>query len=323
MTGRFLRLYPAAWIAALISFSVMSLVPWAAYKAQGINVVPQLGALARSLTLIGDYFIASSYWTLPVELAFYLVVFLSLCTGGRVTLIAVARLLVALSCPYLIFLFFHEIKLMELPWLDFGYGLKNMFLVRHGPFFAIGIYIWSYTTNRSLHNVDVLAACAAFMLAMLEITTRAMQVVGIYATAPEGAISLSFLIISSIAVFFLFLAGIHQSMLHRRTMYFSPAFKRVLRAAGLVTYPLYLLHEAVGGYVLHLTMGMAAFPVRIATALAVAILFAYVVSALGEPLLRRYLRAWIVDPLAGAPTGRDIENQKRETVPCHDTPKLI
>lgn len=174
MTGRFLRLYPAAWIAAVISFSLISLVPWAAYKAQGINVVPQLGALARSLMLVGDYFIASSYWTLPIELAFYLVVFLSLCTNGRFGLIAIARLLVLLSFPYLILLFLHEIRIVNLPWLDFGYGLKNMLLVRHGPFFAIGIYIWSYTTKRLLHNIDNLVFFVALMLAMLEITTKAM-----------------------------------------------------------------------------------------------------------------------------------------------------
>lgn len=303
MTGRFLRLYPAAWIAAVISLSLISLVPWAAYKAQGINVVPQLGALARSLMLVGDYFIASSYWTLPIELAFYLVVFLSLCTNGRFGLIAIARLLVLLSFPYLILLFLHEIRIVNVPWLDFGYGLKNMLLVRHGPFFAIGIYIWSYTTKRLLHNIDNLVFFVALMLAMLEITTKAMQVIDIYAVPQEGAVSLRFLITSTIIVFAIFLYGIYQSMQHRKTIQLSAACKRILRAAGLVTYPLYLMHEAAGGYVLHKTVGMLAFPVRIAMALAIAGCLAYVVSAFGEPMLRRYLRVLIVDPFVKAPTG--------------------
>lgn len=289
LIGRFLRLYPAAWIAGIVSFALMSSIPWDAYKEQGIGVVPQLGALARSMTLVGNYYISSAYWTLPIELAFYFLIFLALCTGGQLKLVAIARALIVLSSPYLIAAFCQKIGLLNLPWLEVGFGLTNMLLIRHGCFFALGIYIWYLTEGYPVKRTDLLLFLAASILATIEISTGA-----IHAAATDSVMSSTFLLVSCIMTFAMCTYGVYLSMRHRKTLRLAPSAKRVLRALGLVTYPLYLMHEALGGFILyHVTSDMAPYLVRVALAVAATIIAAYAVSAYGEPLLRNYLRALI------------------------------
>jgi exopolysaccharide production protein ExoZ len=291
LVGRFLRLYPAAWLAALISFSIFMLLPWSAFKENGVNIVPQLGALARSLTLVGDYFLTSSYWTLPVELAFYLVVYLSMLTGGRVNLLWIARLLVMVSAPYLIFAFIHRLGLIDAPWLEFGNGLANALLVRHGPYFAIGIYIWMKIERRPLARSDNAVFILALSLSAIEIAIKSLILVTqnpVTAADPRNAF---YMITFSLVTFSLFLYGIYFSMRYRETIQLSTQSKRILRTAGLMTYPFYLLHESVGGATLHMMGAKAPAVSTVLAAIVVSGAVAYLVCALGEPWLRKWLRS--------------------------------
>jgi exopolysaccharide production protein ExoZ len=70
--ARFLRLYPTAWICACISLAVIWSTGIAAYAALGINVYLGPGAVAGSVVLVWSKWLASAYWTLPIEIAFYL-----------------------------------------------------------------------------------------------------------------------------------------------------------------------------------------------------------------------------------------------------------
>lgn len=280
--GRFLRLYPAAWIAAILSFVLLLLVPREIYTANGVKVYPGGQAFVSSLTLINGYFLASAYWTLQIELAFYVLVWLSLLTSGRVTLIALARTLILLSCPYFVAFSAHAAGLVNWPWLDLEWGLKNALLVRHGPFFAIGIYIWWVAENRAVAQLDKVLIAVALLLAAIEIALRAAD--GIPAIV-------GFVTISSILTFALALPAIYLSMRHRGPLNLSTGIKNALRAAGLMTYPFYLLHETVGGFALHLAEddGVSS-TLSIGAALAAAGMVAYAICMFAEPWLARRLR---------------------------------
>lgn len=293
LIGRFLRLYPAAWIAALISFSLFMMLPWSAFKENGVNIVPQLGALARSLTLVGEYFLTSSYWTLPVELAFYLVVYLSMLTGGRVSLLWIARLLVMVAAPYLIFAFIHRIGLINAPWLEFGNGLANALLVRHGPYFAIGIYIWMKIERRPLARIDNAVIILALSLSAIEIAIKSLILVAQNPVAGAESRGAFYMLTFSIVTFSLFLYGIYFSMRYRETLHLSKRSKHMLRTAGLMTYPFYLLHESVGGATLHVLGAKAPAVSTVLAAIIVSGAVAYLVCAFGEPLLRKRLQAAI------------------------------
>jgi peptidoglycan/LPS O-acetylase OafA/YrhL len=280
--GRFLRLYPAAWIAAILSFVILLVVPREIYMENGVKVYPGGRAFVSSLTLLNGYFLASAYWTLQIELAFYLLVWLSLLTGGRVTLIALARALILLSCPYLVAYSAHAAGLVNWPWLDLEWGLKNALLVRHGPFFAIGIYIWWIAERRGIAQFDRVLIAVALLLAAIEIALR----------AADGIPSIiKFVTVSSILAFASALPAIYLSMRHRGPLNLSAGIKNALRAAGLMTYPFYLLHETVGGFVLHQAGNYGlSLTLSISAALAATGVVAYAICMFAEPWLARRLR---------------------------------
>jgi peptidoglycan/LPS O-acetylase OafA/YrhL len=290
--NRVLRLYPAAWIAAAINGALLMMVARPFYQALGVNVVPQLGAFLRSLTLFADYHLTSAYWTLPIELAFYGLILLSLAIGGRPRLRWIARCLVFAAAPYLVALLLNTLHAIDAPWLDLGYGLKNALLVRHGPYFALGVYIWLHKVGHRLERVDVIAIALAAALAALEIFARSSELVGIYARAGGEPVGLAFLAWSACAMFAVFALAIWLSVRYNETLVPPLAGRKILRTAGLMTYPFYLLHEAVGGAVLHaLGAGGAPFAARVMLALGATGVAAYLVACWGEPCVRRQLKA--------------------------------
>jgi exopolysaccharide production protein ExoZ len=290
LRGRVLRLYPAAWIAALINIAILLMVPRSHYQALGISVIPHLGAFARSLTLFGDYFLASSYWTLPIELTFYAIVFAALCTGGAERFRLIARTLVTVSMSYLLLLFLVTLHVLDAPWLNLGYGLKNALLVRHGSYFAIGIYFWMITNRRDIHRADYLFFAAALCASILEIYCRASELVGVFAagsSVPSGAEVLS---IASIAAFFCFAATIFMSLRYADKWIPSKKAKGILRTLGLMTYPYYLTHEVIGGAILHHAklLGLS-HPAGIFLALMSVGFVSYVIALHAEPIARQLI----------------------------------
>lgn len=284
--SRFLRLYPAAWIAAAISFAILALVPWSAYQALGIGVIPQLGALARSLTLVGDYALATSYWTLPIEIAFYLLVLTTLLRRG-IGLRAVARLLALASSAYLIALSYALAATSGPGWLDLGYGMKNMLLLRHGVFFAIGIYVWIAVQQRRLERSDCLLLVLCLATGALEIICRALTLMGIYAVGEEGRLGLTPVMLGALLVFGIMLALICLSLVNARRWTPAPRMGAFVRMLGLVTYPFYLVHEVAGGAILHAALGHGlGRPAGLALALAGALGLAWLIAAFAEPALR-------------------------------------
>jgi exopolysaccharide production protein ExoZ len=288
LKSRFLRLYPAAWLAAIVNFGLLLAVPVATFGAVGVWVDPSLKALAFSLALAGNTFLTSAYWTLPIELAFYALILLSIVGGGARRFVAVARLLVVVSLPYVMFLFAATRSGDALGWFDFGYGPKNMFLLRHGIYFAIGIYFWLLNSRRRLAALDWLLLALALGGAGLEIHARAAQIVASYAVGESGPLSLGFLVTGAVAIFGACVSAIFVSLRHAQAWRPPARLAALVRTLGLVTYPFYLLHEILGGFTLHAALSRG-LPHAAALALAMAAVgsVAWLIARHGEPALRR------------------------------------
>ena len=287
LRSRFLRLYPAAWLAAVVNFGVLLSVPQDVFGAVGIWVDPSWRALGYSLGLAGTTFLTSAYWTLPIELAFYGLILLSILGGGARRFTAVARLLVLASLPYCVLLAGACAQGFALGWFDFGYGPKNMFLLRHGIYFAIGIYFWLLNGPRPLAALDRVLLALALLGGALEMFARASQIVAGYAVGPGGPIGLAYLTGGALALFAL-LAGAIVLSLRRARSWSPPAtLGRTVRMLGLLTYPFYLVHEILGGVVLHgaLARGLAPAAALVLAMLAVAFV-AWLIAGLAEPRLR-------------------------------------
>lgn len=98
--NRFLRLYPGAWCAVAISTAVLIFLPAKSYALLGIDAHFTWHALGDSFLLcsvpfLSNPYLSSAYWTLPIELAFYLIVLLMIDDGriGQIQKLAFALIL--------------------------------------------------------------------------------------------------------------------------------------------------------------------------------------------------------------------------------------
>ncbi|VXB93993.1 acyltransferase [Massilia sp. 9I] len=288
LKSRFLRLYPAAWLAALVNFGLLLALPLGVFGAAGVWVDPTPRALWFSLVLAGTTFLTSAYWTLPIELAFYGLILLAVIGGGVRRFALVARLLVLASAPYCVLLFCSRIVGFELGWFEFGYGPKNMFLLRHGVYFAIGMYFWLLNSQGRLAGADRALLALAFTGAGLEMFARASQIVGSYAPGPQGPLGLGFLVSGAMAIFAVLAGVIFLSLRHARAWVPPAGVARWVRILGLVTYPYYLIHEILGAAVLHAAGVQGLGPgASLLAAMVLIGLVAFLIARYGEPALRR------------------------------------
>jgi peptidoglycan/LPS O-acetylase OafA/YrhL len=308
--GRFLRLYPAAWIAAIVNLGFLFVAPFDVYHSLGISVSRSFESAFYSVTLAGGSFLASAYWTLPVELAFYGLIFVCLINGGAERFRLIARTLIILSAAYLSLLCLAYTVQPSLIWVDLGYGRKNMVLLRHGVFFAIGMYFWLINSRHQLDRIDYGLLIVGLAAAGLEIYSRAAQVLNLYAVS-KGAINVLAVAASAFAVFAMFTYFIFLSLRNAATWIPSPQLGVLLRTLGLVTYPYYLTHEAIGGFALtqFLAKGLGR-STSLCLSLATVGAVAYVIACHAEPFLRSLIISAVRQTPKLAETG-DSEIEKR------------
>lgn len=283
LVGRFLRLYPTAWCAAAVSYPIfLFTVP-----KHGRPILP----LILSMTLIHGPFLAGAYWTLPIELSFYFLIFLLLWFKKfeHIQLFAIA--LVFWSAPYLTVLLLNTCGVLQMQWIDFGFGAGNMSLLRHGPFFALGILVWLFREKR-ISWAGLLSAACALILGAVDIYVRSVELFHNFtsSTLPPQPFWNHLDLVANMA----FLAGFLGILLSVKLNYLFPkniTARKTVRLAGLTTYPFYLLHQRVGGYVSSEMLGLG---VGHLTSVVIALLCTGGISALvalyGEPALRSLLK---------------------------------
>lgn len=284
--GRIARLYPAAWACAVIG-AVAIVVLRSSQANVGVAAMLSGPALVHSLLLVDPPFIASAYWTLPVEIAFYAMVLALMAAGHGARLDRLAIGLLLWSAPYILALSAASAGLVTAPWLDLGYGLPNASLLRHGPYFALGILLWTSCRDRAgALRLTCMAVAAA--LAALEIGCRAQEVVGRF-PVPVSSIGSWFV---AVLAWVLCCVAIWRAAAGADRFPASAGIRLVTRRLGLVTYPFYLLHETVGGNVMGAMVGRGvAAPVALAAGLAVTGGASYAVAVYWEPAARSWLKA--------------------------------
>jgi exopolysaccharide production protein ExoZ len=283
--NRFLRLYPAAWGCVLLSSAAIFL---GENSQRTINSAVELNPtqFVHSLTLLMPPFVSSAYWTLPIEIAFYAVVLVlvSMKAFDRFEWLAVA--LTIWSAPYLTALWMVTNHWIDIPGLDLGYGLLNATLLRHGPYFALGILIW-LVAKRRITRLGVICLAAIPLLAGMEIESRASEVANRF-PAPMSTLWLSYISFSA------FLAIATAILLMTLFPQFYPKnshIRLLTRQLGLWTYPFYLLHEAVGGNVMGVLVKHAIpMPLALASALIVTAGASFIVVRFWESPLKGSLR---------------------------------
>jgi exopolysaccharide production protein ExoZ len=264
LRGRVLRLYPAVWCCATIALLVR--------MPDGL-ILSYLRSMALSPK--GPW-ISAVYWTLAVEIAFYTLIFGLLCLKGFSLLNRVALVLTISSSAYLSILHLHVWAISE---------QMNVFLLRHGCFFALGLWLWLSTT-RPLWTWEFAAVAVSIVSCVAEICLTGSEFLPRQILGPGWIVGP--VLIWSAGVLCIYLSSKTDSLLAPR----AAAFVRVI---GLMTYPLYLVHDKVGKRVIGdlISMGVNKWTAFAFGALSV-IFLSWVICIYWEPPARRVL-AFVFD----------------------------
>jgi peptidoglycan/LPS O-acetylase OafA/YrhL len=308
LNSRILRLWPAMLICSTIDIPILF---WA-----GTSPGTVLAQYARSLVFWPlPTWTSSSYWTLPIEIFFYAIIFLLL---RRNAFVRVERLGIALGllCAATWILYFLPFvvpvgsgieRLLMLPGKN---KYAQLLLFQHGCFFALGLSIWlvlvdGWTARRAL-LMALFGLTGLFQI--LSETLKANDWNG-FASNPAVPIAIWLIAMALLAASIVWRSAIAQ----RVGMLAAP-----IRAMGLATYPLYLIHQPIGEQVVW-RMSEAGFSPLFAlfAAFAAAILLAFFVSEVAEPWLRHRLAPLLTALEDRAPGG--LTRLREATTPYRET----
>ncbi|WP_114227704.1 MULTISPECIES: acyltransferase family protein [Sphingomonas] len=277
LKNRALRLYPTAWLCAPLTLLI------AGGSAE---------ALARALLLAptGPW-ISGAYWTLPIEIVFYLTVAAAL--AGRVDLSRLAAGLTCWSAGYWLVRSLDFVvgkPLRPFFALIEGSSWGSLTLLTYGCFFAIGMLLWAVATGKAKRMHLYLLGWNG-LAAVLQIVSNAHAIDADNGTAVGIGWPLG-LWLGAVGAIGLGIAG------NKWILRWLGPRRHWLRIAGLLTYPLYLVHSDVGRVI---ALAVAPAVGRLAPLLAVGavMLLSGLVLAV-EPWLRRPLK-WLLERLFPAP----------------------
>ena len=269
LARRALRLVPAAWICGTLTALV--LLGWSDVPRSDVLTLWSWAVLflPRGVT------IDPSWWTLELELVFYLIVALALGGGVR----RAERATLALGVASAAFLLAATAAGVDPDALN---ALSvRLTLLPHGVFFALGALL----AASAVRGVSARGIALSILLgagALAEVHGHGRTLARYFGDAPPAWLPA--------ALFAAAVAAIMGAERLQRPLERWVGERRLLRLSA-ATYPLYLLHQVIGSALL--AAGVAAgLPVWLATLLAIAgvVALALLVAEQAEPALRRWLR---------------------------------
>lgn len=259
MSSRITRIGPTYWLAIAITTSFL-LIEGAAYREVTIRqIFANLFILQAPL---GEQFIDMVYWTIIVEIRFYLLV----------------GLLIALNIyRYYAWLLLAWVLLCLVDYSGVGIGIfRQIFITSYGFYFAAGGAF--YFLYRRQHIKLSLVIVALSLVIALPVTASALTAkYGEEVQVPMGLLML----------------GCYGLMTLITIRKFEGINWRWLPIAGALTYPFYLLHEDIGFILMrHITITSNGFALTMLI-IVLMLMMSWVVHRYFERIYCPPLRRWI------------------------------
>jgi len=274
--SRMLRLVPAAWLSSSLTLIFL-------YYHHGSLSAELMRGYRHSLLFIPwAPWISDVFWTLSIEISFYLAIGLLIYKQQLERICALAIYLTWISLAYWIIFSITEYNLStytlihigDIPyWAD---RVLTLLLIKHGCFFAAGIYICAAlikhrTRPAYIHIAAMLSAC------FLQIYWHTVNVNGPrnYPYWPGAAI------------FAISVAAIIAGIRYNNLLCSNTSLVKAIRLLGLMTYPLYLLHQSIGSIVIGKLRILNIQPVAAFCFACLFVLFlSWIVVTYAEPILK-------------------------------------
>jgi peptidoglycan/LPS O-acetylase OafA/YrhL len=254
IVSRFSRLFPAYWAAILLSAAVVYSIGMPSQRLPWKDVVLDFTMMQQ---ILGGQHLDGSYWTLQIELFFYVQMLFWFTLGllQRIRWIIVAWLLIAVACG-----------LAEKNDIRLSYTVRELLIVRHIPYFAIGILFYRLRT-RPLERRGDIGLIVLCLIAIMLAYKPVFAEVAVICTS----------------IFALFAAG------YLGVLRWAP-----LAFLGMISYSLYLLHQAIGfSLIWHFEInGLSASMAALSAAILVTILSTLLTLLVERPAMRTIRDAW-------------------------------
>ena len=313
--SRIIRLYPTAWICTLITLVTVGLFEGSKYWLSSIRPLLHTIVIAPWTT----NWIDGSFWTLAVELSFYFIIFLLLAFRlyerlgiVMMTLGASTSILALYRCGILAGLYGGH---LDARIMDFAQNQRYFFLlVDHGMFFALGSLIWLCLLQRvSLSRVIGVVVCTVGCLAEIYLHSRLFvsdaEQRGLSAIEGGRCHPLLPMTIWALAI----LAIICSVSFNARVMALVGARgARVVRFLGLMTYPLYLVHQRAGFEIISVLQQRVGFSTSVFLTAGLMILSSFIVVRFFEKPLQKVFKAVLQVPGKQNASARNHRDTARE-----------
>ncbi|WP_419804574.1 acyltransferase family protein [Terriglobus sp.] len=286
---RFFRLWPMCVMCALV----------AAGAALWMHAMPQRFVWRDVLETIAfvpgthsTEYIDDPFWTLPVEAAFYLLVFLLIASRRLHLLPRVMAVAGAISCGYWA-LVTADPYWSGRAWLVVHKSLQHLSfypstLLLHGCFFATGVLLWD-----AMLRPGVRPAKSLHIAALVVTIAGCVMEIWYHSTIAAPYLEMTFPQWGAVAIWLTTVVMIWASVRHNAGLQHRIGMRGVnlLRAMGLVTYPLYLLHNRLGYSItmkLHAALGWyGAFAVAVSVVVLAAVVLALKIDPAIQGMLKR------------------------------------
>ncbi|MBM0224956.1 acyltransferase [Micromonospora sicca] len=207
--SRVVRLYPAYWFAVLVATGVLVAVP----RGVDLKVRDVLGNLTMMQEFLGIRHLDLSYWTLTVEMTFY-ILFAVIVTRGLTYRGVVAFCAIWTVASLIVPKFGNQ-------------GFTNVVAAGYSSYFIAGIALYlTYRFGPNLLLWSIVGLSWLIAITRLPSLAQARDV----SFVPTAVI---------VTGFFLVMAAVALNL-------FSWVRWRWVATAGALTYPLYLIHQTVG-----------------------------------------------------------------------------
>jgi peptidoglycan/LPS O-acetylase OafA/YrhL len=249
LRGRVLRIAPALWF-----FASLTLIVTLIYSSIGFSEALILYAKSVTFWPQGPW-LDGVYWTLTVEVLFYVAIFLLLMVGRFHKLEVIVCCWCVLSAAFWLFaLADHGLHGWD---SDSGafVGVRDAYLCRallisSGPFFQAGIALCLMRQNGiSARRLALFGT--ALVAGAIALYFEALSYVG------DEALGAHTFIPVMVWVGAVLCMATYARRAHRRQ---SPVVATVSRGLGLATYPLYLLHNITGAWILGIAIRQFGHP---------------------------------------------------------------